>query len=806
MGFTVGQIEKRRGDALRPVEIPVACLPYHTLVCGKTNTGKSVLGEALFASAHEELTGPRILIDGKGDGMSERIIRSLVAREADLNSVIYVPVAEVLPALSFFDIRADLDAGIERSRAIENRADRYLEVIRYLVGDDEFGKRTETTIRALIRAAFDPAHGSEAFRHSALLEEARAIQHGESVPAVSNDRTARVLEGLAQERDDLRSATMAGVVTSLERVSGQADLAAIFNHVATDESTPQFSFDAVLDEDVTILFDLGGIAGAAQRAIAIVVLAMLWFALQRRSSRLSFDATPGHVLVHIEEVANIALTPLLSELLSEGRGYGLSLIASMQFPGQAKHDAHAPDRLYRELVTEAHAFIAGQVPDDPVLARQLAIKDMPPEETQQVLTALPQGRWLFRPPPVEFDGRSATTVPIRSPELPAGYPDSTRPLSAAERRELDATLADLIERTRQEYGIHPTAYEHVTLEDDTGESTAQPAVVQTGTTLPVTSVLPDCVSYVESQHAIACEHPSCSRVYDPSYTGLLEAVRCHHSLADIDPESIPTIEARLKLSAEEVAAAPVSVSGLLFLQVVLNATRGRYSPAEYDLVHDSMVALRKYCGLSRDELNELLDAGLLKRDDGLRATLYTVTREGRTLLNEHNREGIDHGDGYGDLEETATHRALVEALRRYIVTEYKHCEESPVERVIPYYEPPGMAFRVDVAGVDGDGTVVIVGEGERKNNDAAEAAPRDFDKKAELGASEVLWAAVTRKAAHQAIIGPLSDPADGEPRIEQSYSQRTPMRDVNDAIDCAGFTEVFTMKHLRDALGEPSLE
>ncbi|QZP38283.1 hypothetical protein [Halobaculum magnesiiphilum] len=804
MGFTIGQIEKRRGDGLRPVEIPVECLPFHTLVCGKTNTGKSVLGEALFASAHQELAGPRILIDGKGDGMSERIIRSLVARGEDLDSVVYIPVGEVLPALSFFDIRADLDAGIERSRAIENRADRYLEVIRYLVGDGEFGKRTETTIRALIRAAFDPAHGSETFRHSALLEEARAIQHGDSVPAVSSDRAARVLEGLAQEREDLRSATMAGVVTSLERVSGQADLAAIFNHVATDESTPQFTFEEVLDSDVTVLFDLGGIAGAAQRAIAIVVLASLWFALQRRSSRLPFDVTPGHVLVHIEEVANIALTPLLSEMFSEGRGYGLSLVASMQFPGQAKHDSHAPDRLYRELVTESHAFIAGQIPDDPVLASQLSVRSMSPAETQQVLSALPQGRWLFRPPPETFDGRSATTVPIRSPELPAGYPDSARPLSADERRELDATLEELIERTRQECGIHPNAYEHVTVAD-ASEPSETPSVIQTGTTLPVTSVLPDCVSYADSHHAIACEHPSCSRLYDPSYTGLLEAVRCHHSLADIAPESIPTIEARLKLSAEEVAAAHVSIRGMVFLQVVLNATRGVYSPAEYDLVHDSMVELRKYCGLSRDELDELLDAGLVKRDDGLRATLYTVTREGRALLNEHNREGIDHGDGYGDLEETATHRALVEALRRYIVTEYKHSEESPVERVIPYYEPPEVAFRVDVAGVDGDGTVVVAGEGERKNNDAAEAAPRDFDKMAELGASEVLWAAVTRKAAHQAIIGPLSDPADGEPRIESSYSQRTPMRDVNDAIDCAGLTEVFTMKHLRDALGEPSL-
>ncbi|WP_435065058.1 hypothetical protein [Halobaculum sp. EA56] len=128
------------------------------------------------------------------------------------------------------------------------------------------------------------------------------------------------------------------------------------------------------------------------------------------------------------------------------------------------------------------------------------------------------------------------------------------------------------------------------------------------------------------------------------------------------------------------------------------------------------------------------------------------------------------------------------------------------EEVTPYYEPPEMEYRVDVAGLDADRNVVVVGEGERKNNDAPEAAPRDFDKMSELDADDVLWAAVSRKAAHHAIIGPLSDPADGEPRIDGSYSDRTPLRDVNDAIDCDGLTKVFTMKHLRDALEEPSLE
>ncbi|SHG37952.1 type IV secretory system conjugative DNA transfer family protein [Halobaculum gomorrense] len=805
MGLRIGDTTPDDVTRRQAIEIPRTALPFHTLITGKTNTGKSVLGETMFTSAHKSMEGPRILIDGKGDGMSERIIRAVYASGAPLGSVVYIPVAEVLPAIPFFDISADLAAGLGRSRAIENRADRYLEVVRYLSSDVSFGKRTAPTIRALIRAQFDPAYGDNAFRHRDLFEEARAIQHGGAPPSVSSDRAARILEDLAQLDEDVREAVMTGVITVLEQVTGRVDLATVFNHLATDESTPQFRFDQILDTDATLLFDLGDVARETQRGLATVLLAELWFALKRRSRQLALDVDPGHVFLHIEEVANIALTPLLSTMLSEGRGYGLSIVSSMQFPGQAKHDSHAPDRLYHELVAESHAFVSGQVPDDPVLAKQLSVRSSSPAETQQVLSALSPGQWLFRAPPVEFDGRSASTVPMRSAPLPPGYPESDRPLSDAERSGLDQALDALVARTSNEIGIHPTAYEHVTTDESDTVSSSAPELVQAGTTLPVTPVLPDCVSYVADRDAIACGHPSCSQVYDPTYEGLRAAIRCHHSVADVSIESIPAIYASLKLSAEEIAATHVSVQQLLFLQVVLNATRMVYSPVEFDIVHNSMVQLRNYCGMSRGAVDELLEEGLLKRDDGLRETLYTVTADGRSLLNEHNREGVDHGNGYGDLDETATHRALVEALRRYIVREYKRSDDSPVDRVIPYYEPPGIDFRVDVAGLDADRNVVVVGEGECKNHDASEAAPRDFDKMSELDASEVLWAAVSRKAAHRAIIGPLSEPADGKPRIDESYSDRTPMRDVNDAIDCAGLTEVFTMKHLRDALGEPSL-
>lgn len=73
-----------------------------------------------------------------------------------------------------------------------------------------------------------------------------------------------------------------------------------------------------------------------------------------------------------------------------------------------------------------------------------------------------------------------------------------------------------------------------------------------------------------------------------------------------------------------------------------------------------------------------------------------------------------------------------------------------------------------------------------------------------VGANRAIWVAASRTAAHEAIVQPLAEPADGEPRIEADYSTTTPMADITDGMETAGCTEIYTLNHLTDDVPEPT--
>jgi hypothetical protein len=168
------------------------------------------------------------------------------------------------------------------------------------------------------------------------------------------------------------------------------------------------------------------------------------------------------------------------------------------------------------------------------------------------------------------------------------------------------------------------------------------------------------------------------------------------------------------------------------------------------------------------------------------------------MLNARSREGVTHGDGQGDLLETTAYASMVEALRRYVDQEFVADPDSPVVEAVSYYGLENGDGRLDVAGLDASGAVVVGGEAERINNDVVEKAPRDFDQLAELGVEEAIWVGAKRSAVHKAILRPLNEPADGEPRIDHAYSSNTSIRDVSPLTP--GLTDVFTMQLLTEAL------
>lgn len=88
---------------------------------------------------------------------------------------------------------------------------------------------------------------------------------------------------------------------------------------------------------------------------------------------------------------------------------------------------------------------------------------------------------------------------------------------------------------------------------------------------------------------------------------------------------------------------------LLFLQAVYNARQLRYDSLEYDLLTDSMIRLQEYVGIETDELQDLLDADVLRHDTDHPHRLYSVTADGRAAIGESYRKGVDYGHGQCDL-------------------------------------------------------------------------------------------------------------------------------------------------------------
>ena len=310
-------------------------------------------------------------------------------------------------------------------------------------------------------------------------------------------------------------------------------------------------------------------------------------------------------------------------------------------------------------------------------------------------------------------------------------------------------------------------------------------------------VLPEPIRYDEERHALRCA--ACDARYEPTSDGMRRAIDCCHTLEEVDRDAIPVCQVPLKLSRKERAASEYTDRQLTVLQAVYTASQQRFDTAlEFDLLSDSMKLLVEYLGLDDDALQELLDDGMLRHDGDTPHKLYTVTAGGRDEIGERHREGIAHGDGEGDLAESSLHAMMVTGGAQYIEQEYAANPDSPMVEAISYH-PVGDGRRLDAAGLDADGEVIVTLEAERLNHNLRKDVPADFDAMAACEPAEALWVARNRDAAHD-LLEALNDPQDGEPRVEKTYSENSPPRQWK--IETAGFTEMLTLGRLRSRIEE----
>ncbi|MBX0296717.1 ATP-binding protein [Haloarcula nitratireducens] len=822
-----------------PVSLPPTLQSLHLAWFGKTGSGKSTSLVTAMLDNHEATDGADILIDPKGDGMPLEYMQAHYERYGTLEDVLYFDCAELLPAFSFFDIRDELDRGIARTTAVEDRVEHYIEILIQLMGRDRFEQavRSPDIIRYMVKAMFDPVSGADAFSHRDFHGAIQEMHDRNTAPPVSDGDLERMLAGVVANRARTFDEIMQGVANRIEKVPVDPRLARLFNHVperGTDSTDPHFDLVDYLDEDVVIIFDTGQLRSEAQRALALLVLSNLWSALKRRArgsmnaedpnASASEDAMTGDetmgtedgtrplVNVYIEEAASIAVSSLLSELLSQSRSFDCALTLAMQFPAQLRESS---ERAYQEVLNNVSTIVTGNVAVDEKLTRRLATDEMDAREVGNRLRALRRGQW-FVSLPAEFDTDEPTPFTARSLPPPCGHPASTM---APQRRGFEEALTMAHQNVVTTAGLR--LIEPSPAEGAVGQDEGVP--IRADSALPYTNRLPSMVLYDASRHGLVCD--GCESRYDPDSAGMLRAIECCASLDRVDPDDIPICEVNLKLSTGERDVSEFSDRQLMFLQAVYNAQQLRYDPPEYDLLYDSMLRLQEYLGIESEAIQDLIDDGLLTHDTDRPHRLYTVTPAGRSLIGEHYRKGIDYGHGKGDLEETSQHVLAVEVGRRYLVSQYENDPDSSVVRVVPYFElderdqtavPASSAMggdseelveaadeydrhRIDAVGLDAEGRVVVTLEAERVNHDLRRAVPEDFDKMAACDPDEAIWITMSHSEAHR-VLRALNDPLEGEPRVEKTYAESTPASEFR--IDSPGCTAMFTLEQVREMVAE----
>jgi hypothetical protein len=825
-----------------PITLPPALQRLHIALFGRTGSGKSVALITMLLWNAVATDGADIIIDSKGDGMPYEYMRAHYALHGDLEDVYYFDCTELLPALSFFDIRDHLESGIDRSTAVEDVVDHYLEVLAGIMGHERFYRavRSPDIIRYLVKALFDPVHGTDAFTHRDLLHAARRMHGTRDAPPVTDPDLQSMLGGVASNSERSFHELMQGVANRIEKVPAYDRLGQLFNHVPEEEDDPEFDLREFLDEDAVVIIDTSGLRPENRRGVTLVLLSALWSALRRRAREDDSGATSGDenaqrsvsgkgatvgadssdqvdwgesqnpdteeeevdedfplVNLYLEEAAEYATSGLLSELLSQGRGFGLSMTLAMQFPAQLKEES---PRAYREVLNNVGTIVTGNVAVDSALTTRMATEDMPPSEVGNRLRALSRGEWLASVP-APFDEEPPRPFVLESMPLPAGHPEGDDPLSDAREDAFQGLLEVVHDRTRMQYGLEVGTEREATETESTGDHETGPSTeasdtsTRVDTALPHTKRLPSMVEYDESSHALVCA--SCSTRYDPTSRGMRRAITCCHELDAVDRDNVPICEVNLKLSAEERASSEYTDRQLVFLQVVYAAHQQRYDDLEYDITRDSMVRLQEYVDIESEAVDELVEDGLLAHDTDHPHRLFTVTPEGRSEIRVGHREGVAHGDGKGDLSESSLHVLMVEIGRRYLEQEFLEDAESTVEKVVTYHEVG--EHRLDAAGLDGDGEVVVTLEAERVNHDVNEAVPADYDKMAACGPEATIWLAKSRSEAHD-ILAALNDPSEGEPRVEKTYSESTPPQQF--ILDEPGCTDIQTLQYIQKAIEE----
>ncbi|GGL44530.1 hypothetical protein GCM10009037_29910 [Halarchaeum grantii] len=450
-----------------PTRLPPSLLPTHYGRFGTTGAGKSKALINDLLSLYANTDGPTILIDPKGDGMSENYMRAHAARYGldDLEeNVIHFAIPESLPGFSFFNIEPALENGERRADAVQKKADHYEEILKLVMGQERYERATVAPglIKTLIKALFDEEHGREngEYRESENYFAHRQLENAldqlweagppqpdlSAAPQSSDDAVTRSLRRQLQADKTTFSNIMGGVGNRLSMVSDDTNLRRIFNN-----TEPQFDFREILDEDTVVLFDLGNLREDAARIMTGVILTNLEAALQEENHDAARRPEDYVVNLLIDEAASVAVSDIMNNLLEQGRSFRLSVGLSMQFPEQMK--AEGGRRAYLNVLNNIGSPLVGKISVDRELAQAMAHEEMDPEAFANRIRSLPRGEWVANLPSPVFGETGPYPFSLAPLPIPDGHPESDQPLTPDEEARFEDVLTRIHDNVEETYGV-----------------------------------------------------------------------------------------------------------------------------------------------------------------------------------------------------------------------------------------------------------------------------------------------------------------------------------------------------------------
>ena len=792
-GMAIGYALDQNGASISdPIRVPADLLTTHFGRFASTGGGKSkaIINDAL--SLRETTGGPVVIVDPKGDGMCGNYLRCHYERFNGLNEVYQFRVPETLPAFSFFDIRPALEAGRNREDAVQDKVDHFHDIMRMIMGREQYGQAfVANEIQSyLIKALFDSEYGTDVFGLDDLFEAVLDMQRERIVPPVSR-ANQNVEESLTRHfaKDDRQfQLSMDAVGNRLDKLREDAHLRRIFSHAPHRDDSGEyvdthFDFRDILEEDVTLLFDLGDIRPEAQRAITLLLLSNLWDAVQlrRRDGKKSYENLTNLI---IEEAAPVASTKLVSEqLLPQGRSFGLSMGLVMQFPGQVRNRSQ---RAYDEVLNNIKTKLIGNISIEADLATSLAHEDLSPTDLRNRINTLPSGEWIAQLPSPSFGETGPSPFSVKPLPIAAGHPESDEPLTDEQVDHFETVaLPRLMRLTEARYGLTENQSTTTSSADVGWGSKPQPDDKASRTA-------DSTVSNESGQSSFIGQATTGSDVAEDEAPSADPAKSMFALRGQSDPDDLGR---RDSLSTNENGSSPVQAGGgtvpdeelnqrglthddVRFLTRVLAVMNGEST--EHTLL-DSMSSFKHE--FEDLDIQRLVEQSLVDEGRACGRKYYTVLPAGRELLGEKLKVGPD----VGDIGEKTPHKVGVRLLERWLDA------QDDIATVKRYYQYDDQTV-FDIAGFDTEGTLIWVGEAELASNNR-HAPVEDYDKQSKVDA-KVIWA-FNRRETTVEVLDWLAE-AD---RIERSVSGRTArsfsdIREAVEELDAPGLTTIRSFNNL----------